>query len=53
MKAGEFNRVPSEYISESMTEAFEYTYQFAKFNEMEGGANKMASWLIKAGSNPV
>ena len=53
MRYGQFNQVPSEYISEAMTEAFEYTYQFSRFKEMEGGANQVANWFLKAGSNPV
>ena len=52
MREGQFSQVPSEYISEAMTEAFEYTYQFSRFREMEGGANQIANWFLKAGSNP-
>ncbi len=53
MREGQFNQVPSEYISEAMTEAFEYTYQFSRFKEIEGGANQIANWFLKAGTNPI
>tara|TARA_R110001592_G_scaffold192085_1_gene438712 strand:- start:676 stop:4311 length:3636 start_codon:yes stop_codon:yes gene_type:complete len=52
MREGQFSQVPSEYIAKAMEEAFEFTYQFSRFGEMEGGANKFANLILKVGANP-
>ena len=50
---GKFNEVPSDYLSRSMTEAWEFTYQSGDFGSRQGGANALANAFVKGFKNPL
>lgn len=49
---GRFNEVPKDYLSRSMTEAWEFTYQTGDFASRAGTANSLANGFIKGFKNP-
>tara|TARA_R100000900_G_scaffold105971_1_gene82240 strand:+ start:4912 stop:8502 length:3591 start_codon:yes stop_codon:yes gene_type:complete len=51
LASGRFNEVPHDYLSRSMTEAWEFTYQTGDFASRQGTFNNVANSFIKGFDN--
>ena len=51
MKSGNFQKIDDKILSDSMKEAFEFTYQTGDFKGREGGFNTLFNGIIEFGSS--
>jgi hypothetical protein len=51
LASGRFNEVPHDYLSRSMTEAWEFTYQTGDFASRQGTFNNVANSFVKGFDN--
>lgn len=51
LRTGNFSAIDAKRLSNSMTEAFDFTYQTGSFRGREGGFNKLADAFIDISSN--
>ena len=53
LRTGNFNKINAKTFADSMTEAFDFTYQTAGFRGREGKFNKFADLFIDVSSNSL
>lgn len=51
LASGRFNEIPHDYLSRSMTEAWEFTYQTGDFASRQGTFNNIANSFVKGFDN--
>ena len=51
LRTGNFSKIDAKTLSDSMTEAFDFTYQTGSFRGREGSFNKFADFFIDVSSN--